>query len=105
MPKKEKTPVTVQVARWTALAAGITTLGSIIDAVWTYQPWWFAKTPAPKMTLMLAQMPDSNQTLWNNIPAPVWILIVSIGVLSWAWKVETRHRKRLKLLMEAKPND
>jgi hypothetical protein len=105
MHKKPTTPIAVQVARWTALAAAVTTLGSIVDTLWKYQPWWLAsKTPTPKMTLMLAQMPEPNENFWNSIPAPVWVLVVSLAVLSWAWRVETTHRRKLRLWKEANPN-
>lgn len=43
-----KTPVGISIAKWTAVAAGITALGSVFQTVWTERPWWLAKDePAP----------------------------------------------------------
>ena len=39
------TPIAVRVARWSALAAAITALGSVGDTMWTERPWW--KDPVP----------------------------------------------------------
>ena len=44
---ENKTPTSVRVARWSALAAAITALGSIVNTMWTERPWWKEPPIAP----------------------------------------------------------
>lgn len=39
MPKRQ-TPTAVRVARWTAIAAGVTALGSTVNTMWEKKPWF-----------------------------------------------------------------
>lgn len=52
MPKPQKkeqvvesTPIAVQVARYSALAAIITVAGSFLNTMWTERPWWKQEAP------------------------------------------------------------
>jgi hypothetical protein len=42
-------PVSVQIARWAALGAIVTALGSLANTMWSDRPWWVQ--PAPMVQL------------------------------------------------------
>jgi hypothetical protein len=104
---KSSTPVAVRVARWTALAAAITALGSIGNTMWTERPWWkdppaatatAEYVPAPKMyrapssvsmddgtlksekPIIAMSMAPAPETIWDKlkgIPMTTWLIIGS----------------------------
>lgn len=56
------TPTPVRVARWSALVAGVTALGSFLNTMWTTAPWWVqqSKATAEAATTMSAVAADST---------------------------------------------
>jgi hypothetical protein len=40
-------PTSVRVARWAAIAAAITAIGSVFNTVWVEKPWWKEAPPTP----------------------------------------------------------
>jgi hypothetical protein len=48
-----KTPTSVRVARWAAIAALITACGSLFTTMWSSRPWW-AETPTPQQVTHVA---------------------------------------------------
>lgn len=58
-------PTSVRVARWAAIAALITALGSVFDTVWTNKPWW---ADQPSTPASVAAEPWPSPT-----PTPVYV--------------------------------
>lgn len=78
MPKS-KTPTAVRVARWTAIAAAVTALGSTINTMWEKKPWFLGgdETPAPIVAPASAPAPTKlyiapaphNKPVYHTKPA------------------------------------
>jgi hypothetical protein len=50
-------PTSVRVARWAAVAAAITALGSVFDTMWSQKPWWADEQPAPIVQVVSKYQP------------------------------------------------
>lgn len=95
-------PVPVLVARWSALAAGTTALGSVINTLWTSEPWW-VKTEAEravnvKTMALTASAPslDLYQKAWqfvHHYPIASALIIICGFVLVWSLMTEYHHHK------------
>lgn len=108
-------PTPVRVARWAALAAATTALGSFVNTMWTSTPWWVARKDEMRaaaeavadasvtngdevMMTMAAAAPDPSlyekSLLYiqhNNVSVA---LMVGCGVLIiFSAIMEYRHRK------------
>ena len=100
----KSTPTPVRVARWSALAAAITALGSIINTVWTSEPWWVKRHDAihqvagtKSLELTMSAAPDPSpyeyfiQYIHTN-PISSSLIAVSAIVMMWYTYMEYRHR-------------
>lgn len=57
-----KTPIAISVAKWTAIAAGVTAFGSMFQTMWTDRPWWMeaeSAKPVPMLREMAVRKPAS----------------------------------------------
>ena len=107
----KNTPVAVTVARWSALAAGVTALGSILNTMWTEAPWWVQRADAAKvspeikmmaadevmpMMAMSAPAPSFYDVAMAKIstsPIAVTLVAVSALVIVGSLVMEYHHRK------------
>lgn len=87
MPK-HTTPISVRVARWTAIAAAITAFGSVFNTMWSERPWWReTDTRAMSSTvtnneIVMSPMFPENEPFYKNVEWSKWILIGSVTILA-----------------------
>lgn len=79
MSRNKTVPVSIRVARWAAVAAVITAVGSVFDTMWSTRPWWVDSQPTPMVSVEsapvekpvhISSIKTFNRTIDNqaNIP-------------------------------------
>lgn len=107
------TPTPVRVARWSALVAAVTAVGSFLNTMWTTAPWWVQQSKATAEVAMsaksvsesveepvvMAMAPELGiidtviQHIRNN-PMSMTLIGVCGLVLTWSIVAEYLHRRK-----------
>ena len=106
MPRNKKnkstTPVSVKVARWSALAAALTVVGSIFNTMWTDRPWWAQPEPAP---VIQAASPISAKPVQLSVPMSITVNTNPVSALDALQSISSNNYQTALSREEIKSDD